>query len=173
VNPFYFPGFDVAAKTGTTNDFRDVWTVGYTPSIVVGTWAGNNNNSPMVKEIAGYIIAPMWNQFMQVALQKYPKEYFGPPRAIPDNAPPALRGQYMDASGPHDILYLVDKNNPLGGGSSRGDAQNAYWEYPIGSWGASYVAPQQTGMFPATSTQFIVPGGDGTSSSTVITVPIQ
>jgi membrane peptidoglycan carboxypeptidase len=58
-NPFHFEGFDVAAKTGTTNDYRDAWTVGYTPSIVVGVWAGNNDNTPMAKQVAGYIVAPM------------------------------------------------------------------------------------------------------------------
>ena len=59
VNPFFFPDYDVAAKTGTTNESRDAWTVGYTPTVAVGVWAGNNNNTPMVKEIAGYIVAPM------------------------------------------------------------------------------------------------------------------
>ncbi|MDB5189291.1 MAG: putative penicillin-binding protein, partial [Parcubacteria group bacterium] len=66
VNPLHFENYDVGAKTGTTNDYRDVWTVGFSPSIVVGTWAGNNDNKPMVKEIAGYVVAPMWHAFMTV-----------------------------------------------------------------------------------------------------------
>ena len=70
-NPLHFDGYDVAAKTGTTNDYRDVWTIGFSPNIVVGTWAGNNDNRPMVKEIAGYVVAPMWHAFMEVALQRY------------------------------------------------------------------------------------------------------
>lgn len=137
-NPFHFDGYEVAAKTGTTNDYRDAWTVGYTPSITVGVWAGNNDNSPMVKEIAGYIVAPMWHAFMEVALQKFPQEFFGEPRAIPDTAPAILRGNYSDATGIHDILYFVNKNNPLGGGTSQGDAQFPYWEYSL------RVAPQQS-----------------------------
>ena len=44
-------------KTGTTNDYRDGWTIGYTPSLVVGAWAGNNNNKAMLPEIAGFVIA--------------------------------------------------------------------------------------------------------------------
>ncbi len=130
-NPFHFPGYDVAAKTGTTNDYRDAWTVGYTPNIAVGVWAGNNDNSPMVKEVAGYIVAPMWHEFMEVALAKLPQEYFSERRPIPENAPPALRGIYTDGRSIHDILWWVNKDNPLGGGTSRGDAQTPYWEYSL------------------------------------------
>ncbi|HRH24210.1 MAG TPA: PBP1A family penicillin-binding protein [Candidatus Paceibacterota bacterium] len=141
-NPFHFEGFDVAAKTGTTNDYRDAWTVGYTPSIAVGVWAGNNDNSPMVKEIAGYIVAPMWHEFMEHALQKYPQEFFGEPRAIPDNAPAALRGVYSGNNGEiHDILWWVNKDDPLGGGSSRNDAQARNWEFPLHSLQDAIVPP--------------------------------
>ena len=41
-----FPGHDVAVKTGTTNNYRDAWTIGYTPNLVIGIWAGNNDNTP-------------------------------------------------------------------------------------------------------------------------------
>lgn len=134
INPFTFPGYDVAAKTGTTNESRDAWTIGYTPSIAIGVWAGNNDNTPMVKEIAGYIVAPMWHEVMQYALGKYPNEVFPEAPPIPDSAPAALRGIYTDGTSMHDILYWVNKNSPLSGGSSVGDAQYAYWEYPIANW---------------------------------------
>ncbi|MEK9160914.1 MAG: PBP1A family penicillin-binding protein [Patescibacteria group bacterium] len=136
-NPFNIPGFDVAAKTGTTNEYRDTWTVGYTPSIVVGVWAGNNDNTPMVHETAGYVVAPMWRAFMDIALTKRPKEFFGEPRGIPENAPPALRGMYIGDDGVHDILHWVNKDNPLGGGNSKRDAQYSHWEYPIGALNAA------------------------------------
>ena len=132
-NPFHFPGYDVAAKTGTTNESRDAWTVGYTPSIAIGVWAGNNNNTPMVREIAGFIVAPMWNEVMRYALGKYPQEFFTEPPGIPADLPPALRGQ----AGNHSILYWVDKENPRSGGSSQGDRQLPYWEYAINSWSFS------------------------------------
>ncbi len=130
-NPFSFADYDVAAKTGTTNDYRDAWTIGYTPGLAVGVWAGNNDNSPMVKQVAGYIIAPAWREYMDFALQKVPQEYFGERRAIPDNAPAALRGSFTDNSGIHDLLWFVDKDNPLGGGTSRSDRQTPYWEYAL------------------------------------------
>ena len=139
-NPFHFPGFDVAAKTGTTNEYRDVWTVGYTPTVAIGVWAGNNNNTVMMRETAGYVVAPMWNAVMQEALNKYPQEYFGEPRGIPENAPAALRGQHYDSTGAHSILHYVNKDNPLGGGTSQGDGQYPYWEYGVSGWGAPQPA---------------------------------
>lgn len=148
VNPFTFPGYDVAAKTGTTNESRDAWTVGYTPFIAIGVWAGNNDNTPMVKEIAGYIVAPMWHEVMQYALGKYPNEVFPEPPAIPDSAPAALRGVYTDGSSIHDILYWVNKDNPMSGGGSFSDTQFTYWEYPIANWiagGATMGPSSQTG----------------------------
>lgn len=149
VNPFYFPDYDVAAKTGTTNESRDAWTVGYTPTIAVGVWAGNNDNSPMVKEIAGYIVAPMWNEFMQEALKKRPKEYFNEPPAVPDSAPPALRGvSYVtmpDGSiSSHSLLYWTNKQNPLGPApfNPASDPQFYHWEFPIQIWQAGGLNPQ-------------------------------
>jgi penicillin-binding protein 1C len=140
VNPFNFPGYDVAAKTGTTNDSRDAWTIGYTPSIAVGTWAGNNDDTPMVKEIAGYIVAPMWNAFMQVAIAKYPVEYFTSPPPIPTTDPPMLQGVYqVPVNGGiaiHSLLYWFQKSNPLAGQPTNpaSDPQFAYWEYAVQQW---------------------------------------
>lgn len=63
-NPLELP-FRAAAKTGTTNDFRDNWTIGYTPGLVTSVWTGNTDNSPMqnVSGLSG--AAPLWNDFMQ------------------------------------------------------------------------------------------------------------
>jgi membrane peptidoglycan carboxypeptidase len=135
-NPFHIPGHDVAAKTGTTNEYRDAWTIGYTPQIAVGVWAGNNDNTPMVKEIAGFIVAPMWRQFMDAAMENYGNEFFGEPRPIPENAPLPLRGIYTtgDEDNAHEILYFVNKDAPLLPGNSRDDAQYRYWEYPLQAW---------------------------------------
>ena len=63
-NPLALP-FPAAAKTGTTNDFRDNWTMGYTPGLVVGVWTGNTDNSEMLN-ISGLTgAAPLWRDFMQ------------------------------------------------------------------------------------------------------------
>lgn len=135
VNPLSIPDYDVAAKTGTTNESRDAWTVGYSPTLAVAVWAGNNDNTPMVKEIAGYIVAPMWRAFMDVALTKVPKEYFNEPPAIPESAPPVLRGVVSY----HSLLLLTNKENPQGPPPANpySDPQFAYWETPIQMWTGS------------------------------------
>ncbi len=61
--------FAAAAKTGTTNDFRDNWTIGYTPDVVVGVWVGNADYTPMVNTSGVTGAAPIWAQFMQIAEQ--------------------------------------------------------------------------------------------------------
>jgi penicillin-binding protein 1C len=64
VNPLDLP-FPAAAKTGTTNDFRDNWTMGYTPGLAVGVWTGNTDNSEMV-DISGLTgAAPLWGSYME------------------------------------------------------------------------------------------------------------
>lgn len=73
----YFSGYQVAAKTGTTDNFRDVWTIGYTPSIVVGVWAGNNNNAAMTqRQPAATVAGPIFHDFLKEALLNFPKENF-------------------------------------------------------------------------------------------------
>jgi 1A family penicillin-binding protein len=71
-----------AAKTGTTNDFRDVLTLGYTPQLVTGVWVGNADNSPMI-QISGITgAAPIWNEFMRTALAGEPVIDFTPPPGV-------------------------------------------------------------------------------------------
>ena len=61
-----------AVKTGTSNDFRDNWTVGYTSDLVVGVWAGNNDNSPMVNITGVDGAAPIWHDTLLVAEKDHP-----------------------------------------------------------------------------------------------------
>jgi penicillin-binding protein 1C len=61
--------FQVAVKTGTTNDFRDNWTLGYTPDLAVGVWVGNADYTPMIHSTGVSGAAPIWAQFMKGALQ--------------------------------------------------------------------------------------------------------
>ncbi|MBD3282307.1 MAG: PBP1A family penicillin-binding protein [Candidatus Portnoybacteria bacterium] len=63
----YLEDRPVAAKTGTTQEYRDGWTVGYTPSLAVGVWAGNNDNTSMRGGAGIYVAAPIWNEFIKKA----------------------------------------------------------------------------------------------------------
>jgi membrane peptidoglycan carboxypeptidase len=75
----YFPDYQVAAKTGTTQDYRDAWVIGYTPSIAVGVWVGNSNNSPIDRKTGAMIAAPMWHKFLNKYLSDKSKENFTKP----------------------------------------------------------------------------------------------
>jgi 1A family penicillin-binding protein len=169
----YFGGKDVAAKTGTTNDKRDAWIVGYTPKIVVGAWAGNNDNQSM-SEISGLIITPLWRAFMDVALAKIDSPDFPEPAAIPNNIKSVLRsnGQVINAtaiatelmassstsgsdvigalmSNTHSILHYVNKDDPQGPYPTNpaSDPQYVLWEYGVTAW-----KQQQYGGLIASST---------------------
>ncbi len=130
-----FPNQQVAVKTGTTNDYRDAWIVGYTPNVSVAAWAGNNDNSPMEKKVAGFIVAPMWNEFMQFAMSKRPTENFISPEPISEDLKPIMAGDWQ-SGGVHSILYWVDKDNPLGPSPSNPgrDPQFYLWENPVVEW---------------------------------------
>lgn len=136
----YFDNWDIAAKTGTTNDFRDVWVVGYTPTLAVGTWAGNNDNSPIVKKVAGFVIAPMWRAFMDEALPYVQNHKFIKPKPLPEDSSPMIAGDwqmaFLNAGGAHSILHFINKDNPqsLAPIIPGQDSQYSNWEYPIQMW---------------------------------------
>ncbi|NPV75922.1 MAG: hypothetical protein HPY59_06035 [Anaerolineae bacterium] len=78
--------FQVAVKTGTTNDFRDNWTLGYTPDIAVGVWVGNADYTPMVNTTGLTGAAPIWSQFMRSAIDRLtggnPSGFVRPPGVV-------------------------------------------------------------------------------------------
>jgi 1A family penicillin-binding protein len=152
-----------AAKTGTTNDFHDAWTLGYTPSLVTGVWVGNNNNDAMKRGADGsQIAAPIWQGYMKRALDKTPVEQFPTPPATPTDLKPVLLGKDAQqdikidkVSGKlateftppedvststyriaHDILYYVDKDDPRGPVPTNpaADPQFNNWENAVQTW---------------------------------------
>ena len=108
----------VSVKTGTTNDIRDNWTVGYTPSYVVGVWVGNNDNSPMSKVASGITgAAPIWNRIMSAVLKGKPDE--------PPQKPDDVIAMQIDAFGgglpvsgqPTRSEYYIQGTQPTGPGA--------------------------------------------------------
>ena len=136
----YFPDRQVAAKTGTTNDYRDTWVVGYTPQVVVGAWMGNNDNTPIARQVAGYIVAPMWHEYMNTLLSTLPNTPFNTPKiADPSTLKPIMRGVWQGdplLNGIHSILYYVNKDDPLGPAPKypANDPQFSHWEYSVQAW---------------------------------------
>jgi 1A family penicillin-binding protein len=156
------PGKTVAVKTGTTNNNKDAWTVGYTPSLVTGVWVGNNDNTPMKK--GGVALAgPIWHDYMAGALAAVPDEGFPKPDPTDPTLKPVLRGLWQGGDGftidtisgklatdmtpietredrvipnVHDILFWVDKNNPTGPAPTNpgNDGQFSHWETAVQDW---------------------------------------
>ncbi len=155
-------GRPVAAKTGTTNDYRDAWTMGYTPSLATGVWGGNNDFSEMNRGAGGSLIAaPIWQAFMLKALEGTPVESFAPAK-LPAPEKAVLSGQgfgftqvsidraseklatsltpasfkedrlYIEA---HSILHYIDKSNPNGPiPVPPNDPQYSKWEEAVQGW---------------------------------------
>ncbi len=143
-NSFYFRGQLVAVKTGTTNDYKDVWIDGYTPKVTLVTWAGNNDNSPIVKKVAGFVLAPMWKKIMTEAIKKYPGGSFIEPEAQKTQKGILNGIWYYPELTPavHSILYWVDKKDPSGPAPQNPatDPLYAYFEYAVQNWFNSHQA---------------------------------
>jgi membrane peptidoglycan carboxypeptidase len=77
------PGRQVAAKTGTSQDFRDNWTIGFTPSLTTVVWVGNPDDTPLAHNSTGIVgAAPIWHQFMRQALQGVPNQWYPQPAGL-------------------------------------------------------------------------------------------
>ncbi|MFA6315499.1 MAG: transglycosylase domain-containing protein [Candidatus Paceibacterota bacterium] len=156
-------GRPVAIKTGTTNDYRDVWTLGYTSDLVVGAWAGNNDNVPMEQNVAGLIISPLWGSFMSQVAPNYPPSSFTEPPTPLTDGKTILRGIWSGGqsykvdtvsgklaseytppettkeiifNNVHTILHWVNKDDPRGPIPTQpnDDSQYESWEYGVRKW---------------------------------------
>lgn len=103
-----------AAKTGTTTDFHDNWTLGYTPDLVVGVWVGNASHEPM-REVSGISGAgPIWHQFMRSVLEGTPETSFTRPEGLVQVEVCALSGLLPSADCPYTRLeWFIDGTQPL------------------------------------------------------------
>jgi penicillin-binding protein 1C len=139
----YFPGIDVAAKTGTTNNFKDAWVLGYTANTVVGAWIGKNDNTQIGEVAAGISVVPMWNTIFYKVFKKYPpgyldKEYTG--NEIFDGIKCSSSGSVMD------IIYTIASLGGSWNGITSADPQIRNWFFGVinGFCGAGAVEPSTT-----------------------------
>lgn len=167
-NGLTLPDRQAAAKTGTTNDYRDAWTMGYTPQYATGVWVGNNDFSEMKRGGGSSLAAPIWQAYMRKAHEGVPAQSFTAAKIpVPDKAvlsgisfgvtqvtvdkasgklatdltPSSFREErlYVDA---HDILHYVDKRNPTGPAPANpeaNDPQYKVWEATVQAWIAKRV----------------------------------
>src|SRR3989339_1144785 len=162
-NYLTLPDRPVAAKTGTTNDYHDAWTMGFTPQIATGVWVGNNNNTGMKAGADGSVLAaPIWQAFMKEVNKDLPVQGFnkyelkacdkpmvcgelsgGKPLRIDrlsgklatENTPYTTieEKKFMEV---HSILYYVNINDPLGDplADPTNDPQYNLWEAPVAKY---------------------------------------
>lgn len=109
------PGRTVAAKTGTTNDKRDNWTIGWTPQVVVGVWVGNNDNSQM-KAVASGIsgASPIWRKIIMAYLKDKPVVSFTVPEKIVSAEVDTVSGYRSHHGFPSRTEYFVKGTEPSG-----------------------------------------------------------
>jgi len=154
----------VAAKTGTTDDYKDAWAVGYTPyQVAAGVWVGNNDSSEMTRGADGGVVAaPIWQAFLNKYLQNKEVKSFTKPSIINIDKP--MIGGYMEGGDSikidkfseklaaeytpeeaiinkkflevHNILHYVNRDDPTGPAplSPEENYQYANWEEPVIKW---------------------------------------
>lgn len=164
-NYLTLPDRPVAAKTGTTNDYKDAWTIGYTPSLVAGVWVGDSQGQKMKRGADGSkVAAPIWQQFMRQALAGTPPESFEAPDPVTTGKPvldgakdsqvkvkvdkitgklatPSTPPEFVEERSfgvPHSILFFVDKDDPRGPVPEHPetDPQFVGWEKVVADWAA-------------------------------------
>lgn len=134
----YIPGRNVAVKTGTTNDVRDAWVIGYTQTLTIGAWAGNNDNRPMAQKSASMIAAPAWREMFDYILTEKGNQYNDPAFKEPtveedyESINPALKG-LLATNNTHSELYYINKNDPRGAAPTNpsNDSQFINWESAV------------------------------------------
>ena len=102
---------DVAIKSGSTNNLRDAWIMGYTPNLAVGAWVGNNDNEAMGGGLSGLITTPMWREFIDIALADLPPETFPEPEINTAGVKPIIRGEYIDTASLLQAMQSSMSNN--------------------------------------------------------------
>ncbi|MBP8617905.1 MAG: penicillin-binding protein [Candidatus Pacebacteria bacterium] len=155
----YFPNMQVAVKTGTADEFRDFWAIGYTTSLTAGVWVGNNDRSPATtaNALSSELAAPCWHEFIEKASRYYPSSTFTPPTPTtpPNPLKPMLNGKYINdrlyknkvtgelktVKEVHTILYFINKNDPVHGCPAQptDDAQFYNWEIPVLLWAKTNI----------------------------------
>lgn len=108
-----FPDRQVAVKTGTTNDRRDNWAIGWTPQLIVGVWVGNNDNTPM-KQVASGVsgASPIWRRSLLLALEDKPKVNFPVPEGVVSSEIDLVSGYQAHNSYPTRLEYFIKGTQP-------------------------------------------------------------
>ena len=126
----------VAVKTGTTNNARDIWVIGYSPDIVVLLWAGNSDNTPLDNKATGYYLGPLLRDVVATVSKRYGEQgtYFTKNTTPPERGPDILFGE-IDIRDPHNILHYIQRKRPTQSAvNPHTEPQYEHWEYGVQDW---------------------------------------
>ena len=126
----------VAVKTGTTNNARDIWVVGYSPDIVVLVWAGNSDGTILQNNASGFRLASLFSNIVKTVSKKYGKQgtYFSK-NTIPANPGPDILFGIIDTKNPHNILHYIQRDRPNQPQRNiAAEPQYEHWEYSVQKW---------------------------------------
>lgn len=153
----YFKNDVVAVKTGTTNNSRDALTIGYTPTIAVGAWMGNNDNKPMSQVASALIVSPLWKAYMDELLKKVPKEEFIKPDEVSSDVKPFMRGVYTTPDGSvHSELYFINTKDPAGDMPTNPSSDPLFYNWEASVYSGGVVdATSTTPNTPSTFSVYI------------------
>jgi membrane peptidoglycan carboxypeptidase len=146
--PLTLPDRRAAAKTGTTDDFADAWTVGYTPSLATAIWMGNTDFHPMARGSDGiFVAAPAWHDFMQGALDHMGKgdEWFSTPAGVDVRRSGGRDLYFLSGTSPSTQPPALPSWVHLGGGGGDSHGQGCRtWTWQGGTYWA--CSPGNSGL---------------------------
>ena len=143
-------GRPAAGKTGTSQNWRDAWFVGFTPDWVAGVWVGDDRSQPMAKVAGGDLPSEMWRRFMMIAHEGLPVRDFPAPAAVTPDSPLARSqvastdagrgepGRAAPNDGDPDSVATGDRVAPSDSGATRGSGDGGYGRPDDGRRSAFY-----------------------------------
>ena len=150
-SPLNITNIPVASKTGTTNNARDIWVVGYSPDIVVLVWFGNTDGSFIEGEAFGVLLSPLYRDIFTFASATHssPNTYFSK-----DSTPTTQKGAPiiygdLDTQSPHSILHYVDQKDFYKTPKTPEDnIQYPHWEFGVKNWLEENEIQEQESVVP-------------------------
>ncbi len=126
----------LAVKTGTADNRKDIWVVGYTPKITVLVWAGNNDGEGSETNVTGFYLSRVWNKIIEKTSSLYQHEnnLFNSFSLETPSSNPIIFGDWNQETPPHTILHYINKNNLNETIHTPEDIQYPSWEFGVLEW---------------------------------------
>ena len=131
-----FSEYDVAAKTGTTNNSRDIWVVGYTKDILVLVWGGNTKGEALAPKASGASLSSLFHNILALSVHRYGNKnnFFVKNLSVSDPISDRVDGVVDEEGEIHSILHYINKRNFANTSLFEDEPQYESWEYGVLEW---------------------------------------